>query len=89
MSEGWGDVFLKEVIFGWSAGCDEGAEVTDHKEWPQNRHYLLQPDKKQHSVNIPKLTRVPIQDPTRPFMVNGPMFQLLFLNPLEKQTCIL
>lgn len=25
-----------EVFSGWSPGCDEGAEVTGHKEWSQN-----------------------------------------------------
>lgn len=33
---GVGISFTKEVISGWSAGCDEGAEVSDHKEWSQH-----------------------------------------------------
>lgn len=75
MGDGCGNcfffVFFKVVICGWSVGCDEGAEVTDHKEWPQSISIHSNLRKKQHSVNIPQLTKVPIQEPTCLFMVNS------------------
>lgn len=68
---GVGISFSKEVISGWSAGRDEGAEVSDHKEWSQHISIHSSLDKKQRSVNIPQLTKVPVQEPTCLFMVNS------------------
>lgn len=36
----WEFPFLKEYFLGGlMGGCDEGAEVSDHKEWSQNYQY--------------------------------------------------
>ena len=84
-------ILFKEVISGWSAGCDEGAGVTDHKELSQNISIHSNLTKKQHSVNIPQLTTLPIQEPTCLFMVNGLHVPITvpFLNQLERQTWFL
>lgn len=73
----WEFLFLKKSFLGGALDVIKGLRWLIIRSGPKTISIHSNLTKKQHSVNIPQLTKVPIHEPTCLFMVNSLHVQLL------------